>query len=398
MAVKIIASAQITLAQSIDISASYWYYKLFPSAGQIPTKANLSMPTGAIPGTIPVDNIPVAAGETYTPWSETQPLLNLEENTFTLYVVQVTWYTDNTYSFSEISQVSNYDAAVQAYSSAEIANTLGETNNSEIRDILLQLLGTNIRYRYTDTSTTPPTVKLVEKIDNVYYIEGTSTVVSEEDLDKDGDDLVVIYPDNFRTILQQLTGITDLLTFQVDENTSKLNTTTDTVDELKEKLTDVDDQLTKIDTNNQETASELTRLDNLINSNNNSLIAELNTLNSNLGTYENNVNLILESINASLNDYDGFINITSDPITSDPWLELGKKDNNGVIQSMVRITGSEVQLRSEEKLAAFIAAQLFTAPTFMTVNLIHENTNFRWIGRTNGHLSLKTVIAQEGEN
>lgn len=393
MAVKIIARAQITLAQSIDISASYWYYKLFPSAGQIPTKANLSMPTGATPGTIPVDNIPVAAGETYTPWSETQPLLNLEENTFTLYVVQVTWYTDNTYSFSEISQVSNYDAAVQAYSSAEIANMLGETNNSDIRDILLQLLGTNIRYRYTDTSTTPPTVKLVEKIDNVYYIEGTTTEISEEDLDKDGDDLVVIYPDNFRTILQQLTGITDLLSSQVDENTSKLNTTTDTVDELKEKLTDVDDQLSQIDTNNQETASKLIRLDTLINSNNNDLIAQLNTLNSNLGTYEDNVNLILKSINASLKDYDGFINITQDP-----WLELGKKDDNGNIQSMVRITGSEVQLRSEEKLAALIAAQLFTAPTFMTVNLIHENTNFRWIGRINGHLSLKTVIAQEGEN
>lgn len=393
MAVKIIASAQITLAQSIDISASYWYYKLFPSAGQIPTKANLSMPTGATPGTIPVDNIPVAAGETYTPWSETQPLLNLEENTFTLYVVQVTWYTDNTYSFSEISQVSNYDAAVQAYSSAEIANMLGETNNSDIRDILLQLLGTNIRYRYTDTSTTPPTVKLVEKIDNVYYIEGTTTEISEEDLDKDGDDLVVIYPDNFRTILQQLTGITDLLTSQVDENTSKLNTTTDTVDELKEKLTDVDDQLSQIDTNNQETASKLIQLNTLINSNNTDLIAQLNKLNSNLGTYEDNVNLILKSINDSLKDYDGFINITQDP-----WLELGKKDDNGNIQSMVRITGSEVQLRSEEKLAALIAAQLFTAPTFMTVNLIHENTNFRWIGRTNGHLSLKTVIAQEGEN
>ena len=396
MAVKIIARAQITLAQAVDISASYWYYKLFPSTGQIPTKANLSMPTGATSGTIPVDNIPVAEGETYTPWSETQPLMDLEGNTYTLYVVEVTWYTDNTYSFSEVSTASTYDAASQAYESANRANKTGEQNTEDILDILARLLGYKVRYRYTDNSTTPPTVKFVVKedvfddhgeiISTTYYIEGTDTTVQEEDLDKEDGKLVVIYPDDFRTTLQQLTDITDLLVTQVDD-------TSDIVEILNEQLTNANNQLNDIKAENQSTNNELTRLDTLINSNNNSLIAQLNALNTDLGKYESDVNLVLDSINKSLDNYDGFINITPDP-----WLELGKKDNNGVIQSMVRITGSEVQLRSEEKLAALIAAQLFTAPSFMTVNLIHENTNFRWIGRTNGHLSLKTVIAQEGEN
>lgn len=114
MAIK--ASVQITITKVIDIYACYRYYKLQASSVAAPSKPTTNPPSG---------------------WSETEPAY-VSGSTNTLYFVDCNIYSDMSYSFSEVSKSSSYEAAKDAWNKANKAQE--SVDNLEIggRNLLKQ--------------------------------------------------------------------------------------------------------------------------------------------------------------------------------------------------------------------------------------------------------------------
>ena len=106
MAIK--ASAQITISKVIDIYACYRYYKLQSSTLAKPNKPTTNPPSG---------------------WSDTEPAY-VSGSTNTLYFVDCNVYSDKTFSFSEVSKSSSYEAAKDAWNKAN--NAQNTVDNLEI--------------------------------------------------------------------------------------------------------------------------------------------------------------------------------------------------------------------------------------------------------------------------
>lgn len=103
MAVK--ASIQITISKVIDVYAVYRYYKLQSSTLAKPSKPTANPPSG---------------------WSDTEPAY-ISGSTNTLYFVDCNVYSDKTFSYSEVSKSSSYEAAKDAWNKA---NNAQNTANS----------------------------------------------------------------------------------------------------------------------------------------------------------------------------------------------------------------------------------------------------------------------------
>lgn len=106
MAIK--ASAQITISKVIDIYACYRYYKLQSSTLAKPDKPTTNPPSG---------------------WSDTEPAY-VSGSTNTLYFVDCNVYSDKTFTFSEVSKSSTYEAAKDAWNKAN--NAQESIDNLEI--------------------------------------------------------------------------------------------------------------------------------------------------------------------------------------------------------------------------------------------------------------------------
>lgn len=103
----IIASASITLANIRDVKATYRYYKLQASTAAAPGK-----PTS-------ISTLPPSG------WSSTEPSYTAG-STNTLYTVDLTTFTDDTFSYSPVSVSSSYEAAKQAFNLAATAQKSAE--------------------------------------------------------------------------------------------------------------------------------------------------------------------------------------------------------------------------------------------------------------------------------
>ena len=103
MAIK--ASTQITISKVIDVYAVYRYYKLQSSTLAKPSKPTANPPSG---------------------WSDTEPAY-VSGSTNTLYFVDCNVYSDKSFSFSEVSKSSSYEAAKDAWNKA---NNAQNTANS----------------------------------------------------------------------------------------------------------------------------------------------------------------------------------------------------------------------------------------------------------------------------
>lgn len=106
MAIK--ASAQITISKVIDIYVCYRYYKLQSSTLTKPSKPTTNPPSG---------------------WSDTEPAY-VSGSTNTLYFVDCNVYSDKSFSFSEVSKSSSYEAAKDAWNKAN--NAQNTVDNLEI--------------------------------------------------------------------------------------------------------------------------------------------------------------------------------------------------------------------------------------------------------------------------
>ena len=119
MAIK--ASATITLSFMVDVKATYRYYKLQSSTESAP-----SIPTSATP----------------TGWTDTEPTYT-EGSTNTLYIVDKTVFTNDTFLYSAVSKSTSYEAAKAAYNKA--VNAQNSANSAkEYTDAVKSQYG----YRY----------------------------------------------------------------------------------------------------------------------------------------------------------------------------------------------------------------------------------------------------------
>lgn len=107
----IIARASITLAQTVDISGYYRFYKLQASTAAKPAK-----PTS-------ISTLPPSG------WSDTEPSYT-EGSTNSLYFVDLTTFSDGTFEYSDVSLSSSYEAAKQAYNKSLAA--MDAVDNLEI--------------------------------------------------------------------------------------------------------------------------------------------------------------------------------------------------------------------------------------------------------------------------
>lgn len=128
MAVK--AAGQITLTSVVDVSAVYRYYLLQSSTAAVPVK-----PTAFPPP---------------SPWNDTEPTYT-EGSTYSLYTVECTVFSDDSFLYSLVSLSSSYEAAKVAYNKA--ANAL---NRAIVQSASAPSLTTVM---WLDISMTPPVMK-----------------------------------------------------------------------------------------------------------------------------------------------------------------------------------------------------------------------------------------------
>ena len=118
----VIARESITIYHVLDISSVTWFYQLVASTASTPAQpTTLNPPTG---------------------WTGTEPSFN-EDSTQSLYVVERTIFSDGTFSYSDVSLSSSYEAAKSAYNRSIAA--MDAVNNIEVGGRNL-LLGTGTSY------------------------------------------------------------------------------------------------------------------------------------------------------------------------------------------------------------------------------------------------------------
>lgn len=120
---SVIASNTITLACIRDISAIYRFYRLQSSTSAAPSK-----PTS-------IASLPPSG------WSASEPSYT-EGSTNSLYTVDLTIYTDNTFNYSNVSLSSSYEASKQAYNKASAAQITANSVNTKIDN--LEIGGRNL--------------------------------------------------------------------------------------------------------------------------------------------------------------------------------------------------------------------------------------------------------------
>ena len=128
MAVK--AMGQITLTSVVDVLATYRYYLLQSSTAAIPSKPTAFPPAGT--------------------WDDTEPGYT-EGSTNSLYTVDCTLFSDDTFIYSAVSLSSSYEAAKVAYNKA---------TNALLHTVVQSATApTATTYMWLDTSISPPLLK-----------------------------------------------------------------------------------------------------------------------------------------------------------------------------------------------------------------------------------------------
>ena len=130
----VLARSSITLVINVNIDSVYWFYIL-----QASTSAAPSVPTTA----------PATKGNPPSGWSKTEPT-TVDINK-TLYRIELTYFTDGTWAYSTVNQVSSYEAAKVAYNKANDVQTNLDTIQSQYgyrfkKDIVIKGSSTSTYY------------------------------------------------------------------------------------------------------------------------------------------------------------------------------------------------------------------------------------------------------------
>lgn len=208
MAVK--ASASITLSFMVDVYASYRYYKLQASTASAPNAPTVFPPS------------------TSSGWDDTEPSYT-SGSTNTLYFVDCTVFTDDSFAYSKVSISSSYEAAKEAWNKANNAqktaddakDKAGSANakidNLEVggRNLLVngtlvngypsastgQMASTSANFRTSDfiplktgetyTISWRRNSKIIRQWLGVFYYKSDKTFISCEDLQRTGDPVIL---------------------------------------------------------------------------------------------------------------------------------------------------------------------------------------------------------------
>ena len=206
-----------------------------------------------------------------------------------------------------------------------------------------------------------------------YYILGSEkTVVDPSDLDKDGDTLVTVYRDGLGDRINNVQNDVIKAQSTADEASAKAEDANSRADEISSAFDDYRD------TNDAAIGVLRERL----------TLEE--SVSSELESRTDKAEAYITALQNSYDKYDSFIEISP----SVPSIALGKRNDDSV-KSKVEITGTSVNIWSEDKITAYASGQAFNAPegVFENVTMVNANGsgNLRWIARSNGHLSLKVV-------
>lgn len=150
----VLAQGSITIYHVKDIASVTWYYKLQSSTLSPPDKPTTSPPP--------------------TEWKTSEPSYN-EGSTDSLYVVERTIFSDGTFSYSDVSLSSSYEAAKTAYNKAANANTVA-TETKEALDNLV-IGGRNLIKNTLDPDVSAPAKypRLIGQKANTTTPSGTKT-------------------------------------------------------------------------------------------------------------------------------------------------------------------------------------------------------------------------------
>ena len=201
MAVK--ASASITLSFMVDVKASYRYYKLQASTTSAPNAPTVFPPS------------------TSSGWDDTEPSYT-SGSTNTLYFVDCTVFTDDSFAYSKVSISSSYEAAKEAWNKANNAqNTANDAkdkiDNLEVggRNLLVngtlvngypsastgQMASTSSNFRTSDfiplktgetyTISWRKNGGIIRQWLGVFYYKSDKTFISCEDLQRTGDPVIL---------------------------------------------------------------------------------------------------------------------------------------------------------------------------------------------------------------
>ena len=208
MAVK--ASASITLSFMVDVYASYRYYKLQASAASAPDAPTVFPPS------------------TSSGWDDTEPRYT-SGSTNTLYFVDCTVFTDDSFAYSKVSISSSYEAAKEAWNKANNAQKTADDakdkaddanvkiDNLEVggRNLLVngtlvngypsastgQMASTSANFRTSDfiplktgetyTISWRKNGGIIRQWLGVFYYKSDKTFISCEDLQRTGDPVIL---------------------------------------------------------------------------------------------------------------------------------------------------------------------------------------------------------------
>lgn len=131
MAIK--ANASITLSFMVDVKATYRYYKLQASTASAPTVPTTAIPSG---------------------WTDTEPTYT-EGSTSTLYFVDKTVFTNDTFAYSAVSKSTSYEAAKSAYNKAVAANNTANNVQQNLDTKIPMINGTHTAASYIWTGVAP---------------------------------------------------------------------------------------------------------------------------------------------------------------------------------------------------------------------------------------------------
>lgn len=193
MAVK--ASAIITLSHLVDIVSTTRYYKLQSSTAAAPSKPTANPPSG---------------------WSKTEPTYTAG-STNTLYFVDCTVFSNATFTYSDVSKSSSYEAAKEAYNKAQAVEKATETVKQELTDYKTEM-STNLDS--ITASVTETRTELTTTTENVYDALGRlqDTAVSTEELESVKQLLITQWSDQLEYRFTQVTNLIDSTNGTVAEN------------------------------------------------------------------------------------------------------------------------------------------------------------------------------------
>ena len=152
MAVK--ASASVTLSKTVDVSGVTRYYQLVASTASTPAKPTTNPPSSA--------------------WTSKEPGYD-GTTTNTLYFTDMTVLSDGTFSFSDVSKSSSYEAAKQAYNKASTALSTANVASSKITQTASRV---GITFNDSGTATTGTLINADSTGIEVGYSEDGSSFAS----------------------------------------------------------------------------------------------------------------------------------------------------------------------------------------------------------------------------